>query len=249
MALDTFPSSNDAIIAGEHFFLKDHSKSGMFGQMSNLEPQFFTPQLLYERIVQWLHEMILGGKWEPGMKLNELELQKLFGTSRAPIREAFRRLEAEGLVEIRPRKGVYIRTITPEDIQEAAQVRIALEKLAARLTMPYITPEDLEKLSGLLTEMNEALQKNDSEVYTRAHYQFHRFLVDKSSNQMLPRVYSIATGPFITQRVTSTYLKKRSKLETVSHEQLYQAILEKDASKLEDLIEAHISPILKSGVH
>lgn len=215
--------------------------------MNRTEPVFNAPQLLYERIVQWLHEMILSGKFEPGKKLNETELQKLFGTSRAPIREAFRRLEAEGLVEIRPRKGVHVRSITLEDIREAGQVRIALEKLAARLAMPHVTPEDLEKLSRLLMEMDEALQRNDIEVYTLVHYQFHRFLVDKSSNQMLPRVYSIATGPFVTQRVTKTYLKKSSKLETVSHEQLYQAILEKDESKLEKLIEAHIEPILKFG--
>jgi len=234
---------------GKYFFLKDYDESDIFGSMYNFQPQPFTQQLLYERIVQWLHEMILGGKWDPGKKLNELELQKLFGTSRAPIREAFRRLEVEGLVEIRPRKGVYIRTITPEDIKEAAEVRIALEKLAVRLAMPHITSEDLEKLSGLLTEMSEALHKNNSEVYTRVHYQFHRFLVDKSSNQMLPKVYSIATGPFVTQRITNTYLKKRSKLETVSHEQLYQALLEKDVNRFEGLIEAHILTILEFGDH
>jgi DNA-binding GntR family transcriptional regulator len=217
--------------------------------MDKLATTFIVPQLLYERIVQWLHEMIVSGKFEPGKKLNEMELQKLFGTSRAPIREAFRRMEVEGLVEIRPRKGVYVRSITFEDIQEAAEVRIALEKLAARLAIRIITPEDLEKLSGILAEMDEALQKKDIEVYTRVHYRFHRFLVDKSGNQVLPRVYSIATDPFVTQRVTNTYLKKRFKLETVSHEQLFQALLEGDASKLEQLIEAHIMPILKFSVH
>ncbi len=207
------------------------------------------PQLLYEQVVQWLHEMILSGQFEPGKKLNETNLQQLVGTSRAPIREAFRRLEAEGLVEIRPRKGVYVRLITVEKVQEATEVRIALEKLAARLAMRKITPEDLEKLSAVLKEMDAALQEQDIDLFTALHYRFHSFLIDKSGNQLLSRTYSIATKPFATRLVTKTYLKKHSKLETVSHGDLYQALLQGDESKFEELIEAHILPILKFNRH
>ena len=206
--------------------------------------KFIVPQLLYGQIVQWLHEMILSGKFEPGKKLNETDLQKLFGTSRAPIREAFRKLEAEGLVEIRPRKGVYVRSVTVENIQEAAEVRIALEKLAARLAIRKITPADLKSLSTILADMNRALQKPDIELYTTVHYRFHRFLIDRSGNQMLSRAYSIVTDPFATQLVTKTYLKKRSKFETVSHDDLYKAIADGDENKLEELLEAHVMQIL-----
>ena len=231
----------------EVFFLKDSMKFAMFGQMNDHNTSFFVPQLLYEQILHWLRENILSGQVGPGKRLNETELQKLFGTSRAPIREAFRRLEVEGLVEIRPRKGVFVRSITIENLQEAATVRVVLEKLAARLATQRITPQDLLQLSAILKEMTEALLRPDIEHYTAVHYKFHKFLVDRSGNEVLSRAYSIVTEPFVTQRVASAYLKKRSKFERASHEELYQALVRRDASKLEELIEAHVISILSFG--
>jgi DNA-binding GntR family transcriptional regulator len=152
-------------------------------------------------------------------------------------------------VEIRPRKGVFVRSITIEDVQEAAAVRVVLEKLATRLAMQNITPEDLLKLSAILKEMNEALMKPDIDLYTAVHYRFHRFIIDKSGNQVLSRAYSVVTEPFVTQRATYTYLKKRSKFEKASHDELYRALVQRDVNKLEELIEAHVMSVLNLNSH
>ena len=78
----------------------------------------FSPQVLTEQISKVLAEAILDGALTPGTKLLETELQQQLGISRSPLREAFRDLEKKGLVVILPRRGTFVREITPRDVQE-----------------------------------------------------------------------------------------------------------------------------------
>ena len=87
--------------------------------MNNTKDDFQPALLLHDQIFQHLREQIIKGKFEEGKRLNEVNLQKMFRTSRTPIREAFRRLEAEGFVEFLPRKGAFVRSISLENLREA----------------------------------------------------------------------------------------------------------------------------------
>ena len=98
----------------------------------DMEPIDLKSSVLGEQVSQILMETILEGVLKGGDKLVEAELQKKFGISRSPLREAFRDLEKKGLVVIIPRKGSFVRRITQKDIEENFPVRSVLEGLAAK---------------------------------------------------------------------------------------------------------------------
>src|SRR5579863_5768271 len=93
-------------------------------------------------IVERLREDILAGRAPPGWRLVEWELTSRFGVSRGPVREALRRLAAEGLIEHRPHRGAEVRRLTVREMRELFQIRVEIESLAARLAA--VAAEDPE---------------------------------------------------------------------------------------------------------
>lgn len=80
-----------------------------------------------ESLVQHLREQIIAGVFEPGQRLSEVELSSKFGTSRSPLREAFRVLVSEHLVDFRPRKGTFVTDISVQNCKEIYEAREMLE--------------------------------------------------------------------------------------------------------------------------
>jgi DNA-binding GntR family transcriptional regulator len=209
--------------------------------MNSRNSVFEPPLLLGNQIFNFMREQIISGKLKEGSRLNELSLQKMFKISRSPIREAFRRLEVEGLVEIVPRKGAFVRSICMEDLREATEVRSCLEAKALRLAEKCITPDHLDILSKLLRKMEEKLRIRDIKGYTILHSQFHKALVAMSGNQYLMRLHSMVTEPFVTDRVTYMYLKRLAHADEVSHRKIYELLASGKTTEASRLIEDHIS--------
>jgi len=213
----------------------------------NHTPEPFQPALLlHDQIFQHLREQIIKGQLEEGKRLNEVNLQKMFKTSRTPIREAFRRLEAEGFVEFLPRKGAFVRSISVENLREATEVRAAIEGLAIRLAMRNVTPDHLGVLAQLLDDMDEAFKRRNIERYTALHYRFHKYIVEMSQNQILMRLYVSITEPFVTNRLTYKYFTKLPRYKKVDHRKIYELLASGKASKADRLIEQHIMAIQNS---
>lgn len=145
----------------------------------------FKPVGLADQICATMTDLILEGKIESGKQLVESELQKQLGTSRSPIRESFRILERQGLVEFIPRKGVFVKAETRKDIEERFPVRAALEGLAAREALGKLTPIELNNMKSKLIKMETSLKKNDLKVYKEAHFEFHEIFINASQNELL----------------------------------------------------------------
>ena len=109
--------------------------------------------------------------------------------SRVPVREALRRLSAEGLVIIKPRQGATVTELTAKQFLDAYQVREALEVLAVRLAVPKLTAADLAELDALHEAMQSAAITGNSNDFFAANAEFHGFLVDKSDNGDLKSIY------------------------------------------------------------
>jgi DNA-binding GntR family transcriptional regulator len=202
----------------------------------------FEPALLLgNQISNFLREQIIAGELKEGSRLNELGLQKTFKTSRSPIREAFRRLEVEGLLEIVPRKGAFVRSISMEDLREATEVRSCLEAKALRLAANRITQDHLDILSQLLEKMDEKLKTRDIKEFTILHNQFHKGLVATSGNQYLMRLHSMVTEPFVADRLTYMYLKRLARAGEASHRKIYELLAAGETTEASRLIEDHIS--------
>jgi DNA-binding GntR family transcriptional regulator len=143
------------------------------------------PTGLGHQVARALAAAILEGKIKGGDQLLEVELQKHFGVSRSPLREAFRELEKQGLVVIVPRKGTFVKRITRQDIEENFPVRAELEGLAARLAASRLDATGLEKLEALLGEMKAAVARGDTKTYYSRHLQFHETFIALSGNELL----------------------------------------------------------------
>ena len=145
----------------------------------------FENLVLAEQVTKVLVQAVLQGEIQCGEQLVELEYQKLFKVSRSPIREAFRKLEKMGIVEIISRRGTFVKQLSKKDIEDTFPVRAALEGLAAK--MAYIKKHDdfLKDLENTLKSMEQALQDEDSVGYWREHSEFHEIFIQHSDNTLI----------------------------------------------------------------
>src|SRR5277367_3812575 len=101
-------------------------------------------------IADWLRAAILSGALAAGTRVNQDRVAAEQGVSHIPVREALRRLEAEGLVTFAPRRGFFVARLSAEDAEELGEMRAALEALAIRLAAPRLTTADLEAAAAAL---------------------------------------------------------------------------------------------------
>lgn len=126
------------------------------------------------QISKTLASRIIAGEIEAGSRLRQDHIAAEFGASHVPVREAFRRLEAQGLVVSEPRKGVRVAGFSLEEVREVAEMRAALEGLALRNALPHMTKSILDQAE----EANRAGdQARDVQSWEEANRRFHRIIL------------------------------------------------------------------------
>ena len=129
---------------------------------------------------------IVRGNLKPGERLLEERLSKVMNISRAPIREAFNRLEKEGFVTIIPRKGARVSKITAQVIEDIFEIRESLESLAVKKSIGKISIEKLEKFEGGLKKfINKPANAENCIQYLALDKKFHNFLIQNCGNKKL----------------------------------------------------------------
>jgi len=144
---------------------------------------------LVELAVLRLRREILSGRTDPGERLVEEQLTRRLGISRAPLREALRRLAEQGLVEHVPRRGVRVATLSDRDVQELYDVRDLLERHAIAAALPLGRDADLAGLRAALDQMREATKAADRLQIAEAHRRFHVAVVALAGNRQLTAMY------------------------------------------------------------
>jgi DNA-binding GntR family transcriptional regulator len=124
-----------------------------------------------------LRGAILRGELPAGVPLSQVALAKQLGVSRTPLREALRMLQYEGLIEGEPNHRVRITTLSVPDLDELYAMRISLETLAIRLTVPQLRVQDLSAMDAQLCRMETYTKQGDYEQWEVPHQAFHRALV------------------------------------------------------------------------
>lgn len=126
------------------------------------------------QISRVLAERIIAGTIEAGTKLRQDHIAEEFGASHVPVREAFRRLEAQGLAVSEPRRGVRVAGFSMADIREVAEMRAALEVLALRQAAPHLTKAILDRAEEATRAGDRA---SDVQAWEEANRSFHRILL------------------------------------------------------------------------
>lgn len=126
------------------------------------------------RISRTLADRIISGAIEAGARLRQDHVAEEFGASHVPVREAFRRLETQGLVVSEPRRGVRVAGFSLEEVREVAEMRAALEALALRNAVPHLTKAILDQAE----EANRAGDRaRDVQAWEEANRTFHRIIL------------------------------------------------------------------------
>ena len=141
---------------------------------------------LKDRVYQNIKFQIIRGVLKPGTRLPEEELSKPMNISRAPIREAFSRLEKEGFVTVIPRKGAAVSNITTQMIEDIFEIRETLESLAVKKSIGKISIEELEKVGdGFKKFINKPTNAENCIQYLALDKKFHDLLSQNCGNVKL----------------------------------------------------------------
>lgn len=139
-----------------------------------------------EDVIPRLRDAILKGHFGPGERLRESLLAQSMGVSRGPIREAFRQLEREGLVVMRPQRGACVARLSRTDLDEVYSLRLALERLAIQEAVQHIDPEQLGEMQSMVDLMkNEAVQGVIEQEAAEIDMRFHEILFKATKHQRL----------------------------------------------------------------
>jgi DNA-binding GntR family transcriptional regulator len=185
-------------------------------------------------------EALLNGRYAPGARVAIDELCEALGVSRTPVLEALNRLETGGIVEILPRKGVYLVQFSEEKASDLYTVREALEGMATRLAARRATGPQLEALKKALDKQASCLKEHDSEGYATATIKFHNMIAAASGNKTLERMLDSVYAQMEALRLRTFYLPKRLKQSFSEHQRIYQALLTRDPDACEREARRHI---------
>jgi DNA-binding GntR family transcriptional regulator len=202
--------------------------------------------LLKEQVGDVLRDCIIAGRLAPGTKLVERELAEYLGVSRIPVRDALLELEKEGLVITRP-NGRYLIELSDRDIRELYQVRLALEKLAARFAAQNISAADQEELRRKLGSMRAAVTEKDKDAYIRYDVEIHHMIWRLAGNRHLLKTLDSMVGPIFM--FVAWHAERFSWQETLDlHENLVAAICSGDGNAAEQSIECHLQNALQRSL-
>lgn len=140
------------------------------------------------QIVSVLRRLIVSGDVDPGQRLTETDLAKRLGVSRAPLREAIRELVESGLVEVIPYKGLFVRRLTTDDLNDLYALRLALEQLAFRQLWDKRTKASLTDLDNRHDALVAAIGSNsDPDAAIALELHLHSWCYEQSGNRLLLR--------------------------------------------------------------
>lgn len=142
-------------------------------------------QTLAARLSRQLENEIVAGRLPPGHELQERSLAERYGVSRTPIREALRRLAADGLVELRPRRHAVVRAFDVQHLLQMFEVLAVLEAFAAECAARRMTSEGLRALEDLHARIGLAVETNDAEAFDTLNHAFHNVIYDGAANPYL----------------------------------------------------------------
>ena len=195
---------------------------------------------LRELVFTTLRQAILKGELQPGERLMEIQLAEKMGVSRTPIREAIRKLAAEGLVTMIPRKGAIVAGISEKMLKDVLRVRMTLEKMAYECAFESITDTAIEKLLSAESDFEAAVEAGDLVAIAEADEKFHFIIYDAAGNDKLLEILTNLKENMYRYRME--HAKNRAiRSELIEdHRAIVKTLAERDADNGLKLVEKHI---------
>ncbi len=205
------------------------------------------PKLQRERAVDAAYHAlrlaIVSSTLRPGERLNIDQLAAQLGVSLTPVRGAIQRLSTEGLVDIHPRSGTFVASLTLQDVEETFQIRAALEGLAAELAAAALTTEDLRRLRDLHKALRRPIREQaDRDAHERLNSEFHQLILAASGNRRLQEMYTALNAHIKIARIhaADSGWSARQRRETAEHDAILKALEARDPQAAGEALRRHI---------
>ncbi len=173
------------------------------------------------------------------LRLDERKLSEQFGISRTPLREALARLEQEGLVEIQPRRGVFIVRRSKAEILEMITVWAALESMAARLITERASNEEIAELRDLFSTFDGEEVRAHIDEYSDANIAFHQKIIAMSGSELIAEITDRLLHHVRAIRARTIFEKDRASRSIVDHMHIIEALEARDADLAAKLVREH----------
>jgi DNA-binding GntR family transcriptional regulator len=186
----------------------------------------------------WLREAIREGHFQPGSRIREADVALQLGVSRTPVREAFRRLQADGLLVLTPWRGAQVAELNRDQVIELYAMRRVLEGTAAGLAAEHATTQEIDLLFKLLKQDQAAEDK--SERHAEINRQFHQTLYGAAHNRYLLKTLNALADSLALLKSTTYEVPARALVARGEHALIADAIKKRDSAAAEKTARAHI---------
>lgn len=194
-----------------------------------------------DRLVSDVSDAILNGDFAPGDRLDELSLAERYGVSRTPVREALRQLASSGLVDVRPRRGAVVASITPEKLADLFGAMAELEATCARLAAISMSPLERRRLEAFHALMQELVDAGDADGFATANLTFHTQIYAGAHNGHLAEIASGLRARLLPYRRAQFRTPGRLPRSHEEHGVVTAAILAADAAGAHSAMLRHVS--------
>jgi DNA-binding GntR family transcriptional regulator len=208
--------------------------------MSDAEVTPLDRSALHAAVAARLKAMIIEGELAPGDRLNERVLCEKLDVSRTPLREAFKMLAGEGLIELQQNRGAVVARMGVADIEAAFTVIASLEGLAGELAARNITEAELAEIRALQFELLASHARRDLPAYFRTNMRIHACIMQAARNPVLTETFGRLNTRIFATRYRSNLTHERWDQAVAEHAAMLQHLEAHDGAKLRALLETHL---------
>jgi len=197
-------------------------------------------QALYLQVADRLRDQIYQHELTPGDAIDEMALCERYGISRTPLREALKVLSSEGLIELIPRRGSFVRSMDIEELNELFPVMAVLEGLCAREAVEKCAPADLQQLETMHEKLEEYVKQGNIDAYYEQNFVFHQAVQDLSGNKWLQRIIGDLRKVLRLARHMQLTIPGRLEESLEEHRQIMQAFSKHDPDLADQNMQNHL---------
>ncbi len=195
---------------------------------------------LYQEVANRLRRRIYQHELKPGQAIDERALCQEFGISRTPLREALKVLHAEGMVELVPRRGCFVKTIDLDELHQLFPVMAMLEGFCARVAVQRCTPADMERLEAMHARLEAHAAQGNIDDYYDQNFLFHKAVQDLSGNPWLQRMLGDLRRMLRLARHDQLTLPGRLQDSLEEHRRIMEAFRKRDEGLADNRMREHL---------
>lgn len=195
-----------------------------------------------ERAYQHVKHGVLRGSLDGGELIAEGHIADALGISRTPVREAFLRLEAEGLLRLYPKRGALIVPVSAAEVDDVVEARLLIERFAAsKVVASGAAPEVAQQMREVLARQGEAIDRGDLDTFNDLDRDFHAALVDAAGNRIISKQYDGLRDRQLRMGVAALQRRpERLRQIVAEHERICDLLAAGDTGGLEAHLDTHV---------